>query len=54
LILPVGKVGTIVEIYEAEQTHYLVEVANFQRHEDAMAVFKADELLALHCELARV
>ncbi len=52
--LPVGQVGTIAEIYEAEQPHYLVEFANSQGHEYAMAVLKADELLALHYELASV
>ncbi len=50
--LPIGQVGTIVEVYEeAEETNYLVEFADLQGHEYAMATLKADELLVLHYEL---
>jgi hypothetical protein len=52
--LPVGQVGTIVEVYAAEQPHYLVEFADSQGREYAMAVLKADEILALHYELTTV
>ncbi len=50
-ILPIGQVGTIVEIYPTEN-RYLVEFANLQGREYAMAVLKPDEILAIHYELA--
>lgn len=50
--LPTGQVGTIVEVYEeAEEPHYLIEFANRQGREYAMATLKADEFLVLHYEL---
>ncbi len=50
--LPIGQVGTIVEVYEeAEEPHYLIEFADRQGHEYAMAILKADEFLVLHYEL---
>lgn len=50
--LPIGQVGTIVEAYvEAEEPHYLIEFADRQGHEYAMATLKADEFLVLHYEL---
>jgi hypothetical protein len=52
--LPIGQIGTIVEVYEAKQPHYLVEFADSQGREYAMAVLKADEILALHYELTTV
>jgi hypothetical protein len=50
--LPVGQVGTIVEIYETESPHYLIEFADLQGREYAMAILPANEVLALHYELA--
>lgn len=50
--LPIGQVGTIVEVYEADRPKYLVEFADLQGHEYAMAALDTDELLALHYELA--
>lgn len=52
--LPVGQVGTIVEIYPADSPHYLVEFADLQGREYAMAVLRAEEILALSYELAAV
>ena len=50
--LPSGQVGTIVEVYdEAEECHYLIEFADTQGCEYAMATLRADELLVLHYEL---
>lgn len=50
--LPSGQVGTIVSVYEeAEEYHYLVEFADTQGCEYAMATLKADELLLLQYEL---
>lgn len=50
--LPPGQVGTIVEIYEeAEDCQYLVEFADIQGREYAMATLREDELLVLHYEL---
>lgn len=50
--LPPGQVGTIVEVYEnGGATAYLVEFADSNGQEYAMATLKADELLALHYEL---
>ena len=50
--LPSGQVGTIVEVYEgAEDCQYLVEFADTQGREYAMATLREDELLVLHYEL---
>lgn len=50
--LPSGQVGTIVEVYEGtDGCQYLVEFADLQGCEYAMATLKADELLVLHYEL---
>ncbi len=41
--LPSGQVGTIVEVYEQEEEyHYLVEFADTQGCEYAMATLRAD------------
>lgn len=51
--LPVGLVGTIIEVYETEkECQYLVEFADSQGSEYAMAMLKADEILVLQYELA--
>ncbi|MCC5629046.1 DUF4926 domain-containing protein [Nostoc sphaeroides] len=51
--LPSGQVGTIVEVYEQEEEyHYLVEFADTQGSEYAMATLRADEILVLHYDLA--
>ena len=50
--LPVGQVGTILEIYDGDVPHYLVEFADLQGREYAMAVLQAYEVLALHHELS--
>ncbi|MDJ0554363.1 MAG: DUF4926 domain-containing protein [Microcoleaceae cyanobacterium MO_207.B10] len=50
--LPSGQVGTVVEVYEkGGEKQYLVEFADSQGREYAMATLKADELLPLHYEL---
>ncbi|MDF5722148.1 MAG: DUF4926 domain-containing protein [Rhizonema sp. PD37] len=50
--LPSGQVGTIVEVYEErEEFHYLVEFADTQGREYAMATLKAEEFLVLQYEL---
>lgn len=49
--LPSGLVGTIVEIYAGENTQYLVEFADLQGREYAMATLKENEFLILHHEL---
>ncbi|MEA5514733.1 DUF4926 domain-containing protein [Nodularia sp. UHCC 0506] len=50
--LPSGQVGTIVEVYEQEEEyHYLVEFADTQGCEYAMATLRADEVLVLHYDL---
>lgn len=50
--LPPGQVGTIVEVYEgAEDCQYLVEFADSQGREYAMATLRGNELLVLHYEL---
>ncbi len=46
--LPDGQVGTIVEIYGGDVPHYLIEFADLQGREYAMAVLQANEVLALH------
>ncbi|MBN3951120.1 MAG: DUF4926 domain-containing protein [Nostoc sp. NMS7] len=51
--LPRGQVGTIVGVYEQEEEyHYLVEFADTQGCEYAMATLRADEILVLHYDLA--
>ncbi|MDZ8223670.1 DUF4926 domain-containing protein [Nostoc sp. ChiVER01] len=50
--LPSGQVGTIVEVYEQEEYHYLVEFADTQGCEYAIATLRADEILVLHYDLA--
>ncbi|MCC5650843.1 DUF4926 domain-containing protein [Nostoc sp. XA013] len=51
--LPSGQVGTIVEVYEQEEEyHYLVEFADTQGCEYAMATLRADEIFVLHYDLA--
>ncbi len=51
--LPVGLVGTIVEVYDTEkECQYLVEFADSQGIEYALAILKADEILVLQYELA--
>lgn len=52
--LPAGQVGTILEIYAGESPRYLVEFADLQGREYAMAVLQLDEVLALHYELSLV
>lgn len=53
--LPNGQVGTIVEVYEeGEDTKYLVEFADTQGCEYAMAVLTINEILVLHYDLATV
>ncbi|MEG4392195.1 DUF4926 domain-containing protein [Microcoleus sp. BROC3] len=51
--LPVGLVGTIVEVYDTgKECQYLVEFADSKGSEYAMAMLKADEILVLQYELA--
>ena len=50
--LPVGQVGTILEVYPGESPLYLVEFADLQGREYAMAVLQANEVLPLHYELS--
>jgi hypothetical protein len=52
--LPSGQVGTVVEIYEGDIPRYLIEFADLQGREYAMAVLHSDEVLALHYELSAV
>ena len=50
---PVGLVGTIIEVYDTgKECEYLVEFADSQGIEYAMAMLKADEILVLQYELA--
>jgi hypothetical protein len=49
--LPTGQVGTVLEIYEGENLCYLVEFADLEGREYAMAVLMPDEILPLHYEL---
>jgi hypothetical protein len=49
--LPIGQIGTILEIYPGETPSYLIEFADQQGCEYAMAVLQPDEILALHYEL---
>lgn len=51
--LPTGQVGTIVEVYNrGEESQYLVEFADLQGQEYAMATLRADEILVLYYNLA--
>ncbi len=51
--LPSGLVGTIVHIYERDNDeYYLVEFADAQGREYAMAILLGNEVLTLHYELA--
>lgn len=50
--LPVGLVGTVVEAYKNEnEPKYLVEFADNQGREYAMAILNADEMIVLQYEL---
>jgi hypothetical protein len=49
--LPSGQVGTVMQVYEAEKPRYLIEFADLQGCEYAMAILDVDEILALHYEL---
>jgi hypothetical protein len=49
--LPIGQVGTILEIYPGEPPRYPVEFADLQGREYAMAVLQPNEILVLHYEL---
>lgn len=51
-VLPIGQVGTILEVYPGELPRYLVEFSDRQGREYAMAVLRFDEILALHYELS--
>jgi hypothetical protein len=50
--LPIGQVGTVLEVYSGESPRYLVEFADPQGREYAMAILQHTEVLALHCELS--
>jgi Domain of unknown function (DUF4926) len=49
--LPIGQVGTIVEIYPTEN-RYLIEFSDLQGQEYAMAILSPDEILTIRYELA--
>jgi hypothetical protein len=49
--LPIGQVGTGLEVYEGESPFFLVEFADLEGREYAMAVLTPDEVLPLHYEL---
>ena len=53
LPLPIGLVGTVVEVYE-ESGRYLVEFADGRGCEYAMSILLATELLVVHLELESV
>jgi hypothetical protein len=50
-MLPVGQVGTVVEVYPIEN-RYLVEFSDLQGQEYAMAILAPDEMLAIRYQLA--
>jgi len=50
--LPTGQVGTIVEVYDEGEALYLIEFADLQGQEYAMATLRADEILVLRYDLA--
>jgi hypothetical protein len=53
--LPEGQVGTIVEIYNREDNnYYLIEFADLEGCEYAMATLTAKEILVLNYELSVV
>jgi hypothetical protein len=53
--LPKGQVGTIVEVYKREnKNHYLIEFADLEGCEYAMATLTAEEILVLNYELSIV
>jgi len=43
---------TYLEIFEEETSHYLIEFADLQGREYAMAILQDHEILALHYELS--
>ena len=50
--LPIGLVGSIVEIYKNEEPHdYLIEFSDDQGNEYAMAVLPADDFVVLRYQL---
>ncbi|MEB3227200.1 MAG: DUF4926 domain-containing protein [Synechocystis sp.] len=50
--LPIGQVGTILEVYPGKPPLYLVEFADLQGREYAMVVLQANEIIPLHYELS--
>jgi Domain of unknown function (DUF4926) len=50
--LPIGQVGTILEVYPGESPCYLVKFADLQECEYAMAILQPTEVLAFHYELS--
>ncbi|MGL6342894.1 MAG: DUF4926 domain-containing protein [Waterburya sp.] len=53
--LPKGQVGTIVEVYNQEhENRYLIEFADLEGCEYAMATLTAEEILVLNYELSVV
>jgi hypothetical protein len=50
--LPIGQVGTILEVYPSDPPCYLVEFADSKGREYAMAILQAGEMLALNYELS--
>lgn len=53
--LPEGQVGTIIEVYNREDiNYYLVEFADLEGCEYAMATLTAEEILVLNYELSVV
>ena len=53
--LPEGQVGTVVEVYhQQEKTRYLIEFADTQGCEYAIATLTAEEILVLSYELSVV
>jgi Domain of unknown function (DUF4926) len=49
-LLPIGLIGTVVEIYNESQT-YLIEFSDVEGCEYAMAILPVDQLLVVHLEL---
>jgi hypothetical protein len=53
--LPVGLVGTIVEVYDREDgNHFLIEFADSDGCEYAMVTLQTDDFLVLKHDLAEV
>jgi hypothetical protein len=46
--LPIGQVGTVLEVYGEQSPQYLVEFADLDGREYAMATLQPHEVLALH------